>query len=145
MTDAETAQAALYWVCGLRLREIAARHGKYGKQSASPICSAITAFILKYHPSPPVNCDGGIRYGWGQIAVRVPPLLPSGMDLYEWKRVEDPVRWAVDPTAAYPKINRKALAVEAISAWCREQPVKPQLRVLLVKRPRTLSAQPAGI
>ena len=144
MTDAETAQAALYWLCGLRLREIAARHGKHGKQSGSPICSAITAFILRHHPSPPVDRHGGIRYGWGREVVPV-QRLSSGRDRYEWKRVEDPARWMVDPTVAYPKIDRKVLAIEAISAWCRQQPVKPQLRVLLVKRPRTLPAQLTGI
>lgn len=129
MTDAESAQVALYWVCGLRLKEIARR---YGKRTAPPICSAIAAFIIKYHPTPPIRVDGGLRHYWGRKSFEVPPLKPGGIMLYEWRPVADPICWKDDPAAEYPGIDRKVLAAEAISAWVLRQPVKPRLRVLAV-------------
>lgn len=86
LTDAEVAQAIVYWLCGRTQKEI----GGYfrGHTSGTPVCSAIWAFC-RQNLAP----DEWQEYGWSGNA------------------------------------NRKRLTEVALGHWCREQPVRPRLRL----------------
>jgi hypothetical protein len=89
VTDEMAAYAAAAWASGVQQKEVAKQCG-YG--GPAPICSAIRAFLVKYHPE--AACWPVRRY-YGIEEIRVPQdgrkaLIPAALDAFLQVRAANP-------------------------------------------------------